>query len=424
MLSARHQELTLTQNDTNYVIIKRWIPEAEQEILFEHSRKLREGKLLKDTTAELKKKRDRLFLVRKKSPYAKRSAMRYQARQDSYGERTRVPVRESRFRSQVDLDSEDEDDVGARYTEQKSSPEPELTDEELIARTLQRFTTFKPDATYAGPLVIPTDSTWTAPLRPSLETKKRHTGTSEAIAPPLSQATSEPSGQASYSTPAGISARTKQEKHGHTMSGDSLSPRPGEVTNHEISNMYVLGAGNILEEPAVITEEPVTSEWLKRQGKFADGAKSSKIVAARADGTELNTYSTTHRPRLEGRQSRSSYGRVSVDGRHPLSSDEHDAGSPNRGEAPSHPSELTRKELEIERLQRQLIAKKRGVAEQNQGEHDNSPAEMPNSRSATVEEFVPDAADRNGSYQKLSKAESLVQDEDRFDEAVWSGTER
>ena len=410
----------MIQSDSNYVIIKRWIPEPDQEILFEHSRKLREWKLLRDTTAELKKERDSALLIREKSPYAKRSTMRNQTRQDSYGERHRVPIR-SRFRSTVDLDSEDEDDVGARYTEQKSSPEPELTDEELIARTLQRFTTFKPDATHAGPLAVPTNSTSTAPLRPSLETKKKDTGTSEAIAPSFLQATFEPSGQASYSTPAGISVRTKQEKQGRSktaMSGGSQSLRPGEVTNHEISSTHVLGTGNIHEEPSVMTEEPVTSERRKQQGKFADGTKSSKVVAARDDGAEVNRYSNKHRPSLEGRQSRSSYGRASVDGRHPLSSDEHDAGSSNRGEAPGHPSELTEKELEIDRLQRKLIDQKRGVAEQNQAEHDSSQANIPISRSATVEDFVPDAEGRNGSYQNLSKAETLDQDEDRSNEAV------
>ena len=360
--------------------------------------------------------------------------MRHQTRQDSYGERHRVPVRR-RFHSTRDLDSEDEDDVGTRYTEQKSSPEPKLTDEELIARTLQRFTTFKPDPTHAGPLLIPTNSTSTASLTLSLEAKKKDAGISEAIAPPSSQAALEPSGQASYSTPAGISAQTKQEKQGQSktaMSGDSQSLRPGDVTNHEISDTHVLGAGIILEEPTVMTEEPVTFERRKRQGKFADGTKSSKIVAARAEGAELNTYPTKHRPSLEGRQSRSSYGRASVDGRHPSSSDKHDARSSNRGEAPSHPSELTQEKLEIERLerleierlQRKLIEQERGVADQNQAKHDNPQAKMPNSRSATVEDFVPDAQDRNGSHQNLSKAETPALDGDRFDEVVWSGRER
>lgn len=66
----------LKQHDTSYIIIKRWISEDDQEILFEHSRKIREGKLLTNTTVELKKERDQLLLVRKKSPGRKRSTSR------------------------------------------------------------------------------------------------------------------------------------------------------------------------------------------------------------------------------------------------------------------------------------------------------------------------------------------------------------
>ena len=65
--------LKFTKRDSNYIIIKQWIPEADQDILFEHTRKLRETKQLTYTTTELRKERGRLYLVkekesRKKSP--------------------------------------------------------------------------------------------------------------------------------------------------------------------------------------------------------------------------------------------------------------------------------------------------------------------------------------------------------------------
>ncbi|KAL6718027.1 hypothetical protein ACLMJK_004112 [Lecanora helva] len=63
-------------HNTEYIIIKRWIPEHDQTILFEHTRKLRERKQLTDTTIELKKERDQLLLVRKKSPARRRSRSR------------------------------------------------------------------------------------------------------------------------------------------------------------------------------------------------------------------------------------------------------------------------------------------------------------------------------------------------------------
>lgn len=66
------------QRDSNYIIIKRWITEDFQEELFEHTRRLRQGKLLTQTAAqttsvqtEIKvndRMRDKMFLVRKKSP--------------------------------------------------------------------------------------------------------------------------------------------------------------------------------------------------------------------------------------------------------------------------------------------------------------------------------------------------------------------
>jgi hypothetical protein len=60
--------------DGNYIIIKQWVSEDLQEELFAHTRRLREGKLVTETSStltELKvndRKKDRMFLVRKKSP--------------------------------------------------------------------------------------------------------------------------------------------------------------------------------------------------------------------------------------------------------------------------------------------------------------------------------------------------------------------
>ena len=74
--SSSGLRLTINQRDSNYIIIKRWIPEHEQDILFDHTKRLRERKLLADTTVELKKERDQLMLVRKKSPTRSRSKSR------------------------------------------------------------------------------------------------------------------------------------------------------------------------------------------------------------------------------------------------------------------------------------------------------------------------------------------------------------
>ncbi|KAJ6108269.1 hypothetical protein N7523_009592 [Penicillium sp. IBT 18751x] len=62
------------ERDTNYIIIKRWITEDFQEELFAHTRRLREGKVIAQTsssTTELRvndRNKDKMYLVRKKSP--------------------------------------------------------------------------------------------------------------------------------------------------------------------------------------------------------------------------------------------------------------------------------------------------------------------------------------------------------------------
>ncbi|KAJ5133696.1 hypothetical protein N7448_001280 [Penicillium atrosanguineum] len=62
------------ERDTNYIIIKRWVTEDFQEELFAHSRRLREGKVIAQTsssTTELRvndRNKDKMYLVRKKSP--------------------------------------------------------------------------------------------------------------------------------------------------------------------------------------------------------------------------------------------------------------------------------------------------------------------------------------------------------------------
>ncbi|KAL8953059.1 MAG: hypothetical protein Q9222_001052 [Ikaeria aurantiellina] len=59
--------------DSNFVVIKRWINENDQDKLFEHTRRLREQRLLTNTAVELKKEHGKLKLVREKSPGRERS---------------------------------------------------------------------------------------------------------------------------------------------------------------------------------------------------------------------------------------------------------------------------------------------------------------------------------------------------------------
>lgn len=60
----------------NYIIIKKWIPEHDQDILFEHTRSLREKKQITHTTTELRKEHDQKLLVRKREPSHKKSPVK------------------------------------------------------------------------------------------------------------------------------------------------------------------------------------------------------------------------------------------------------------------------------------------------------------------------------------------------------------
>lgn len=65
---------TLFQHDSNYIVIKQWIPEHDQIILFDHTKKQKERKMITDSnTVEVRRERDNLLLVRKKSPARSRS---------------------------------------------------------------------------------------------------------------------------------------------------------------------------------------------------------------------------------------------------------------------------------------------------------------------------------------------------------------
>ena len=65
-----HTDINLLQGDSSYIIIKQWVPEDFQELLFEHTRGLRENKRIENVTTEIVREKNKLMLVkaRKRSP--------------------------------------------------------------------------------------------------------------------------------------------------------------------------------------------------------------------------------------------------------------------------------------------------------------------------------------------------------------------
>ncbi|KAL8637901.1 MAG: hypothetical protein Q9226_009063, partial [Calogaya cf. arnoldii] len=135
--------------DSNYIIIKRWIDEDDQDKLFEHTRKLREERQQRSTTTapiELKKDANRkVKLVRDKSPTRGVSRHRSPRRwQESWGFPKPVSMRQEDEVSDHDIRgmSEPSDDS----SEDSTTPDDENTmnDEEAekaVKELLGKYTT-------------------------------------------------------------------------------------------------------------------------------------------------------------------------------------------------------------------------------------------------------------------------------------------
>ncbi|KAL9035654.1 MAG: hypothetical protein Q9214_006481 [Letrouitia sp. 1 TL-2023] len=91
---------------------ERWVPEHDQDILFEHTRKIREGRILVSPTVEFKKEGDQLLLVRSKSPKRERSKIRQslmEMEEEQFGEEQ---PREGELRPQEEEQKEEKSKLG------------------------------------------------------------------------------------------------------------------------------------------------------------------------------------------------------------------------------------------------------------------------------------------------------------------------
>lgn len=172
------------------------------------------------------------------------------------------------LRSRPYSDSEDEDDVGINYAEQQASSEPKLTDDQLIARTLEKYTNLKTETNPINSVVIPT----------SIESVIRPSVIAEAttnIATKLDEA-GDPTPQAGH-----------KQSGGGADSGGPRGPSFEEVAVNGISIAPGQATGCIFEEPADMTDEDepirdVRSDMAQRRARFADEDESS--------GTSRNVY--------------------------------------------------------------------------------------------------------------------------------------
>lgn len=249
------------------------------------------------------------------------------------------------LRSRMYSDSEDEDNVRVDYAEKQASSEPKLTDEQLIARTLEKFTNFKSETKPISSFVIPT----------SVE--------SVALPSVIAEATTK---TATLSDEAGDSA----PQAGHKRSGEGAdsdeSQRPifDEVTDNGIRIAPGQATGVIVEEPAVMTDEDgptqdVRSDMVKRRALFADVAESS-------GNTRKGNISDPERD-----------------------SD----GDLRHEETDGRKTKATRKRLEARRMLREADEMS---DEYKEISRKSTTRRTPNSRSATVEDTILELEDGNG----------------------------
>ena len=322
----------------------------------------------------------------------------FKTRQHSSHERGRAPI-PRRLGFTMHGDSEDDDDVRMDYAEKKSSSETELTDEELIARTLKRFTTFQPDEALMNSVTIPNGLVSTALPSVHTETDRKAAGTSEDAGQSAFRAAQEQSGHASHGTSAATSASKLRERQTHdqgAMSGDSQRPMVDQVTTDEVSIAHGFDTGVILEEPAVMTDEdgptkPVRSNTSKRQARFADGSEFAKSVAARFEDAGYDLSSVKDNSIFQKRHSRPRSREATTDDGRFSGSEEDGATYSRREQANDRTSEARKKRLEAETLLREADELSRiGQPEEGRASRTKSmPKKTTNSRSSTVEDFKP-----------------------------------
>jgi len=271
------------------------------------------------------------------------------------------PIRRH-LRSQMYSESEDEDDIRIHYAKKQANPEPKLTDEELIARTLRRFTTFKIETNPIDPVISTSLASVALPSATAEVSTKTVTKSDEAGHSAL-QAAHERSGRGADT-------------------GEPQRPSIQEVTDNGIPIAPGQAIGAILEEPAVMTGEDgpthdSRSDAPKRHARFADEAVSSGIA----------------RNRYISGPVRDSDGYL----RHEDTDD--------------RTSKVRRKRREAERLLQEADDwNDAGRSDGERGIHRGSmPRRTLNSRSATVEDFDPEHEGSN--WRGLTKAGHAVEDQ-------------
>ncbi len=249
------------------------------------------------------------------------------------------------LRSRMYSDSEDEDDVGINYAEKQASSEPMLTDEQLIARTLEKFTNLKTETNPISSIVIPT----------SVE--------SVALPSVIAEATTK---TVTMSDEAGDSAPQAGLKRSGEGADSDESQRPSfdEVTDNGIRIAPDQATGVIVEEPAVMTDkdgptQDVRSDMAKRRARFADEAESS------GNARKGN-----------------------------ISDPERDSdGDLRHEETDGRKTKATRKRLEARRMLREADEMS---DEYKEISRKSTTRRTPNSRSATVEDTILELEDGNG----------------------------
>ena len=206
----------------------------------------------------------------------------------------RADITAERHHQEISRGAESTRPVKRRTTRRKGpttrlqSDQAELTDEELIIKTLQKFTTFKPDGDLVNPLVRRPD--WESIAFPSTITQAEESiaGASEVAGQSSLSASPKKSGQAGSSiitaTP-GSEIPEKQALSQETTAGESQMPNKAGITSAKAtSDVHGLVTGSVLEQPSAMTSEDISSKSTsklhasKRQARFANDSTSTASI--------------------------------------------------------------------------------------------------------------------------------------------------
>lgn len=334
----------------------------------------------------------------------KRSTAPFRTRQNTFRERGRMPMnRRLRWRKEEDSEYEDERAQAGYVEMKKSGPKPEPTDEELIERTLLKFTS---DEARRKSTILPTDLAPMASPAASTRTKRRAAGPPEAAVLSSIRPNDEQYGPQNYHISTTFTAPPHWDEQGFVYSFPEEGSRKSsieKVSFHQKPNAHGSYAGATSEEPTITADEdkssgPLRSNLPQLQDRVNEDSRSGRIVPDRSQHTGHEASPVEKGGTTSPKRTLS----MTKDG---VVSDQEIASYMRRLKALESASEASAKRREAERLLREAeeLSRLDGVSDVEDGSRQSIERITPKSRAATVEDFTPEMENHNKNDEQDTK---------------------